>query len=330
MIINKTPYRISLFGGGTDYPSWYLRNGGEVISTTINKYLYLTCRHLPNYLDHNYRIIYSKMEQTKKVNHIKHPVVRELIKSMRIHKGIELHHDGDLPARSGIGSSSAFIVGCISIFKTLQNKSISKKNLAIQSIRFEQKILKETVGSQDQIACSYGGFNSIKFKTDGKFTVKKIEASEKNLNKLDERLILFYTGIQRRAKDVASSYVNDLNKSKKKQMKDILSYVSKAKMYINKNRLDDLGDLLNESWQKKKELSQNISNEYIDKIYRKALKNGSLGGKILGAGGGGFLLFYVQSNKISQFKKAFKNNIIIDFKFEKNGSHIILNQNKTL
>ena len=326
MIINKTPYRISFFGGGTDYPNWYLKNGGEVISSTINKYLYLSCRYLPKYFDHSYKIIYSKMELTNKINEIKHPVVRELVKKMKIKKGLELHHDGDLPARSGIGSSSSFVVGCINVLNALQNKNITKKDLANKSLYFEQNILKEIVGSQDQIAASYGGFNSIKFFKNGQFKVDKIKISKKNKEKLSNRLILLYTGVQRTAQNIASKYVKKLNNSKKNQMKDILNFVPKAKLFLKDGKLDDFGDLLDESWQKKKELSKNISNYLIDEIYEKALNNGSLGGKILGAGGGGFFLFYVKSSKINNFKKAFKNYSIINFEFENLGSHIVFNK----
>ncbi len=329
MIINKTPYRISFFGGGTDYPSWYRKNGGEVISTTIDKYLYLTCRYLPSFFDHKYRIVYSKIELAKKISDIKHNVVRELIKKNKIKKGIELHYDGDLPAQSGMGSSSSFIVGCMNIFHSLENKqNISKKQLANQSLKFEQNILKEVVGSQDQIATSYGGFNSIKFYKDGKYSVNKIKMQKNLKNDLNNRLVLLYTGNQRRAHDIAKSYVKNLTSSKKNQMNLIQSFVPKAKLYLKLGRLDDFGDLLNESWVKKKELSKKISNELIDDIYKKALKNGALGGKILGAGGGGFFIFYVKENNIKKFKNSFKEFPVINFKFENQGSHIIFKSKK--
>jgi D-glycero-alpha-D-manno-heptose-7-phosphate kinase len=325
MIISKTPYRISFFGGGTDYPSWYKNYGGEVISTTIDKYIYLTCRYLPEFFDHKYRIVYSQIELAKKVNDIKHIVVRELIKKTKIKKGLELHYDGDLPSQSGMGSSSSFVVGCMSIFFAMQNIKVSKEKLAKESVNFEQNILKEIVGSQDQIAATYGGFNSIKFCKNGTYSVQQIKLNKNTENNLNKKLLLLYTGNQRRANDIAKSYVNDLPKNKKKEMQLIYNLVHKAKVYLNNNSIDDFGDLLNESWFKKKELSKNISSELIDNIYSKALKNGALGGKILGAGGGGFFLFYVKEEKLVNFKKSFSNYPIIPFKFEKKGTHIIFN-----
>jgi D-glycero-alpha-D-manno-heptose-7-phosphate kinase len=323
VIISRTPYRISFFGGGTDYPAWYKKYGGEVISTTIDKYIYLTCRYLPNFFDHKYRIVYSQIELTKHIKDIRHIVVRELIKKTKIKKGLELHYDGDLPARSGMGSSSSFIVGCMNVFLTMQNIKASKKKLAEESVNFEQKILRETVGSQDQIAAAYGGFNSIKFNTNGSYLVKNIEIEKKNQNNLNKKLILLYTGNQRRAHDIANSYVDDLSKNKKKEMRVIQDFVYKAKVYLKNNALDDFGDLLNESWHKKKELSKNISTDLLDNIYLKALKSGALGGKILGAGGGGFFLFYVNEKKLMHFKNSFKNYPLIKFKFEDKGSRVI-------
>lgn len=328
MIISKTPYRISFFGGGTDYPEWYLENDGEVISSTINKYVYLTCRILPNFFDHKYRIVYSKIELTKKSSEIKHKVVRKLIEKHNINDGIELHYDGDLPAQSGMGSSSSFIVGCNNVLSNLSGKSYTKKKLANESLKFEQEILKEVVGSQDQIATAYGGFNSIKFFKDGKYKVQSVNIKKNFKEDLNKRLVLLYTGNQRRAHDIASSYVHKLNKSKKKQMEEILGFVYKAKKFLLNSQLDDFGNLLHESWIKKKELSDSISSDFIDKIYNKAIKSGALGGKILGAGGGGFFLFYVKKNSIDEFKYNFRKFPIISFNFEDKGSEIIFNDLK--
>ena len=325
MIISKTPYRISFFGGGTDYPEWYLKNNGEVISSTINKYIYITCRNLPNFFDHKYRIVYSKIELAKKSSKIKHKVVREFINKYEIKDGIELHYDGDLPAQSGMGSSSSFIVGCNNVLSNMSGKNFTKKQLADESLKFEQEVLKEIVGSQDQIATAYGGFNSIKFFKNGKYKVKKLDIKRNTKDNLNKRLVLLYTGNQRRAHDIAGSYVHKLNKSKKTQMNDILGFVDKAKFYLSNSQLDDFGSLLHESWVKKKELSKTISTDFIDDIYTKAIKNGALGGKILGAGGGGFFLFYVKKNSIEKFKHNFKKFPIISFNFEDKGSEIIFN-----
>lgn len=325
MLINRTPYRISFFGGGTDYPNWYKKYGGEVISTTINKYIYLTCRNLPNFFKHKYRIVYSKIDLAKKVKDIDHYVVRKLIQHKNFKDGFELHYDGDLPAQSGMGSSSSFIVGTISIFNQMQKIKLSKKKLAEESLNFEQNILKEVVGSQDQIAASYGGFNSITFNQDGSYNIKELKIKNDIEKKLNNRLILLFTGNQRRANDIVKTYVHKLTIQKKNQMMDIQNYVLKAKKYIKNGLLDDFGDLLNESWYKKKELSKNISSNLIDEIYKRALKNGSLGGKLLGAGGGGFFLFYVPEENFEKFKKSLKNYPLIPFKFEKEGSQIIYN-----
>ena len=329
MLISKTPYRISFFGGGTDYPFWYRKYGGEVISTTIDKYIYLTCRNLPEFFDHKYRIVYSKIELAQNIDQIQHVVVRKLLKHLKFNQGLELHYDGDLPAQSGMGSSSSFIVGCINTLFNIQNLKLSKKKLAKVSVNFEQKILKEIVGSQDQIAASYGGFNSIKFLKDGSYIVRDLKIGKKIEKKLNDRLILLFTGNQRRANDIAKTYVNHLTTKKKNQMLEIQSFVNKAKKYLKKGNLDDFGDLLNESWQKKKELSNNISSSLIDDIYHKAIKHGSLGGKILGAGGGGFFLFYIKDDKIENFKRAFKKYTLISFKFENEGSKIIFNSKIT-
>jgi D-glycero-alpha-D-manno-heptose-7-phosphate kinase len=325
MIISKTPYRISFFGGGTDYPDWYRRFGGEVISTTIDKYIYITARYLPPFFKYRYRIVYSKVETVNKVNDIEHIVVRELIKQSKIKKGIELHYDGDLPSKSGMGSSSSFIVGCMNIFLSLNKDLNEKKNLAQKSLNFEQNILKEIVGSQDQVASSYGGFNSIIFNTDGSFLVKPIKLKKTIKEKLNKRLFLVFTGYQRRAHDFASLYVKDLSTKKIDEMNSIQEHVTISKQYLSKGKLDDFGYLLHESWIKKKELSKHISSNFIDDIYNKGLKNGALGGKILGAGGGGFLLFYVDEKQISNFKKSLDNFAIIPFNFENKGSKIIFN-----
>jgi D-glycero-alpha-D-manno-heptose-7-phosphate kinase len=325
MIISKTPYRISFFGGGSDYPNWYRKHGGEVLSSTIDKYVYVSCRQLPKFFDHKYRIVYSSIEATKRVEDIKHIVVRNIIKKMKIKKGIELHYDGDLPAQSGMGSSSSFIVGCMNIFLSLQGSRLNKKKLAKKSLDFEQNVLKEIVGSQDQIAAAHGGFNSIKFSKNGSYSVNPLKINKSIKNNLNNRLYLVFTGNQRRAHDIASTYVQRLLTSKMQEMKLIQGYVKKAKEYLKNNKLDDFGDLLDESWKKKKELSKNISSEYIDEIYAKALNSGALGGKILGAGGGGFFLFYVKKDRINNFKRSLKNFIITDFKLENEGSKIVFN-----
>ena len=286
MIISKTPYRISFFGGGSDYPEWYMKNGGEVLSTTIDKYIYISCRYLPPFFKHKHRIVWSKLETVKKTNEIKHNAVRELLNLMKITKGMEIHYDGDLPARSGMGSSSSFVVGLINTINTLLKKKFNKKDLAKKSIYFEQKILKETVGSQDQIATSYGGLNKIKFFPGGKFQVCPIKINERNTNQLNQNLVLMYTGIKRTAHHIAKSYVKKLNRDKKNEIMQILKITKDAEKALKDRNFDDFGRLLHQSWLIKKNLSGKISSSLIDEIYDRAIEKGALGGKLLGAGGG--------------------------------------------
>ena len=265
MIISRTPYRISFFGGGTDYPEWYLKNGGEVLSGTINKYLYVSIRDLPPFFKHKFRIVYSKIEMVRDYKSISHGVVREGLKLVNkgIHNGYEIHYDGDVPARAGLGSSSSFVVGFLNALHNHLNKKISTKQLAYLSINLEQNILCETVGSQDQIAASFGGFNSIKFYKDGKFKIVKIKKSEKDLEKLSKNFLMVFTGIKRTAKFIADTYVNKLNK-KKKDLFEIISQVKTAKYLLNENKIFEFGKLLNETWKIKRMLSPSVSNELID------------------------------------------------------------------
>ena len=326
LIISKTPYRISFFGGGSDYPDWYQKNGGEVISATINKHIYITCKKLPNFFNLKYRIIYSKIENVNKVSEISHTAVKYALKFSKIKDGLELHYHGDLPARSGMGSSSSFLVGLLNVLRCYENKRFSKKDLAKQSINFEQNILKENVGSQDQVAASYGGFNSIKFFKNNTFKVTSLNSNKDFLKKLSKNLILVYTGINRTAQFVANSYSNKLASQKKRNIIKILEYVKESKKIIKDKRLKDFGLLLHESWKEKKELSNKISNSKIDYLYNIGLKNGALGGKLLGAGGGGFLLFYVESDKKKFFLKKMNQYISLPVEFSNSGSDIILNK----
>jgi len=324
MIISKTPYRISFFGGGSDYPDWYKKYSGAVLSTTIDKYIYITLRDLPNFFEHKYRIVWSKVETVKSINQIKHNAVRNLLKKFKVKSGLEIHYDGDLPARSGMGSSSCFVVGLAKILFKYINKNISDKQLVDFSINFEQKIMREIVGSQDQTATVYGGFNRINFDKK-KITVKKIK-NKKNLEKLNKNLMLIYSGVQRNAPEVAKKYVNTLTNKNKNKIKKLIEHVELGEKILNSGTIDDFGHLLDEAWFYKKEISNNISNTKIDEIYNQAKSYGALGGKLLGAGGGGFLLFYI--NEIN--KKNFLSNsdlVEIPFNFSSHGSKIIFEKN---
>ena len=325
MIISKTPYRISFFGGGTDYPTWYKEHGGSVLSTTIDKYIYISCRPLPSFFKHKYRIVWSHIENVKKIDQIKHEVVKGMLKKYKIRSGLEIHYDGDLPARSGIGSSSVFCVGLMNLLSNFQGKIIKKKQLAEKSIHFEQKVLKQVVGSQDQIAATYGGFNKIVFKMGGGFSVFPYSLKKKKIQKLNKNLLLVYSGLKRTAHHIAKSYVHKLKTSKKSHILEISNFVSEGEKILKEGKLDDFGKLLHESWLEKKSLSSSITNSRIDAIYDSALKRGALGGKLLGAGGGGFLLLYVPYHKQKNFIRHFKNLINVPFKFTSEGSNIMLN-----
>ena len=325
MIISKTPYRISFFGGGSDYPSWYKKNGGEVLSSTINKYIYISCRFSPEYFKKKYRIVWRKIENVQNINHINHKAVRELLKYLKIKPGLEIHYYGDLPARSGMGSSSCFTVGLMQSLYKIKKINLNKLKLAKKSIYFEQKIMNEVVGSQDQTSAAFGGFNKIIFNKDNSIQVKKI-SSNKNIKKLNDNLILIYTGINRTAHQIANNYVNKLTGVKSGHIKKIISYVKEGEKILNSGRVEDFGLLLNEAWMEKKALSKLITKPKINEIYEQAIKYGALGGKLLGAGGGGFLLMYMESNKRKNFFKKYKNLVNIPFNFTTSGSQIIFDK----
>jgi D-glycero-alpha-D-manno-heptose-7-phosphate kinase len=322
MIISRTPYRLSFFGGGTDYPGWYLKHGGQVLSTTIDKYLYISCRYLPPFFEHRLRLVYSKIEICQHSNELDHPSVREVMKFLGIDNGLELHYDGDLPGRSGLGSSSAFTVGLLNALYAYQGKMVSPHQIANESIHIEQNIINETVGSQDQTNAAYGGFNRIQFKQSGEIIVNPIIIGQERIKALDNNLMLFYTGIMRTAEKVAHSYVQNIDK-KEKKLNLIYDMVDKAIEILNNGKLDDFGLLLNEAWQQKRSLSNLVSNSHIDNIYTSALSAGALGGKLSGAGGGGFLQLYVPLEKQEAVKKKLSHLLYVPYNFETNGSQII-------
>ena len=323
MIITKTPYRISVFGGGTDYPEWYQKYGGKFLSTTIDKYVYLTIRQLPSYSNPQYRIVWSKVETVNQIKNIKHNVVREMLNIFKFKKGMEIHYQGDLPARSGMGSSSSFVVGLMNSFYNLKNKKISRKELAQKSIYFEQQTLEEVVGLQDQISATYGGFNKVEINKKGIFKIKKLNINNQ-IKEFNKNLVLVFTGINRTANEIAGQYVNNLM-DKEREMKEISSQVQEGESLLLKNKFDDFGRLLHEGWKLKKSLGKIITNKKIDELYKFSLNNGALGGKILGAGGGGFMLLYIPKNKRKTFKEKFKNTKVIPFKFSEGGSEIMMN-----
>jgi D-glycero-alpha-D-manno-heptose-7-phosphate kinase len=327
MIITKTPYRISFFGGGTDLNQWFKENGGAVLSTSIDKYCYISCRYLPKFFKHKYRFVYSQIEDVIELDEIKHPAIKGLLKHLNWENGIELHHDGDLPARSGLGSSSSFTVGMLNALSAIQGKHISKNELAKQAIFIEQKVLNENVGCQDQIAAAYGGFNKIEFYGEDSFKVSPIIIPEKRLTELQGNLLLFFTGISRFASEIEKSKILNFN-SKKNELNKMLEMVDiSIDILVNqKKNIDDFGYLLNEGWNYKKSLSSLVSNKEVDEIYNSALKSGALGGKLLGAGGGGFILFYAPKESHNNIIKCLSHLIHVPFKFENLGSTVALYQ----
>jgi len=323
MIISRTPYRISFFGGGTDYPVWYRKNGGAVLSTTIDKYCYITVRYLPPFFEHKHRIVYGKIENVKYTSEIQHPAVRALLEYFNIDKGIEIHHDGDLPARSGLGSSSSFTVGLVHCLNALKGVITSKFQLAKEAIHIEREILKENVGSQDQMAVAYGGFNRIVFSEDELFRVEPVTIKKEKIAQLQNHLMLIFTGLSRYASEIAKEQINSTPR-KTKELNSMQQMVDEARDILNGNGdILDFGRLLHESWKLKRSISGKVSNLTIDNIYDTALKAGAIGGKLLGAGGGGFMLLFVPPERHQQVKDALKGFLNVKFSFEKVGSQII-------
>lgn len=323
MIITRTPFRISFFGGGTDYPGWYLKHGGAVLSTSIDKYCYITLRYLPPFFEHNLRLVYSVVELCQNVDEIQHPSVRETLRYLNFDKNLEIHHDGDLPARSGMGSSSSFTVGLLNAMYALQGKMVSPRQLLNESLHIEQELIGETVGSQDQAAAAFGGLNHITFKPDGDISVRNMVVSPARKQALSDHLMLFYTGIRRYASEVASTYVPSIHE-KEKQLFRMSEMVTEGMNILADGDLNDFGRLLHQAWEEKRALSAGISNPEVDDLYSRARTAGALGGKLTGAGGGGFLLLFVPPEKQVAVRKALSNLLHIPFSFESDGSQVIL------
>ena len=323
MIISRTPFRISFFGGGTDYPAWYSERGGAVLGTTIDKYCYLTCRYLPPFFEHRYRVVYSRIEDSQTIDEIEHPAVREVLRHLDVDQGVEVHHDGDLPARSGMGSSSAFTVGLLHALCALKGRMMSKHQLAMESIQIEQEVLKETVGSQDQVLAAYGGLNHITFLPGGEISVKPVTLPRERVSELNDHLMLLYTRIKRTASDIADTYVADIG-NKDSQLGSMVGMVNEGLSILNSgDHISRFGELLHEGWQAKRDLSSSVSNEWVDTIYEEALAAGATGGKLLGAGGAGFILIFASPPVQPKVKERLKHLIRVPFSFESSGSQII-------
>jgi D-glycero-alpha-D-manno-heptose-7-phosphate kinase len=325
LIVSRTPYRISFFGGGTDYPEYYLQHGGRTLGVAINKYCYLNIRKLPPFFDYKHRIVYSKQENVNSIDEIQHPSVRETLKYLGIDYGLSIHHDGDIPARSGMGSSSAFTVGLLNSLNAINGKMSTKQELTKNSIHIEQNLIKENVGSQDQTFAAYGGLNVINFLQNGEISVCPIIMSQNRLREFEGNIMLFFSGLSRTASEVVTEQVKNTsinipNLDKMKHLVDVAYDI-----LINPDRsLNEFGELLNHTWELKKSLSSKVSNKNIDNMYEKAIKAGALGGKLLGAGGGGFMAFYVTKDKQDSVKDALKDYLHIPFNFDFEGSKIVV------
>jgi len=323
VIITRTPFRISFFGGGTDFPAWYHENGGAVLSTTINKYCYINCRIQPPFFECKHKIVYSKHETANEIDEIIHPSARETLRFMKITEGISIHHDGDLPAMSGLGSSSAFTVGLLHALYALKGKIVSKKRLAGEAIHIEQEMIKENVGSQDQVAVAFGGFNKIEFRSQHNIEVIPMTMGKDAFLRFQDHFLLFFTGVVRSASRIEADKLNHINE-RKKELETMHSIVDEAFGILSDERdILGFGKLLHESWKLKKSLSDRVSTPYIDNIYDTAMKNGAIGGKILGAGGGGFILFFVPPENRDKVRQSLGFLLHVPFRFDVLGSQIV-------
>jgi D-glycero-alpha-D-manno-heptose-7-phosphate kinase len=327
MIITRTPLRISFFGGGTDYPVWFREHGGAVLSTTINKCCYVTCRHMPPFFEYHSRVSYSKIENVNKNGAIEHPAVRGCLEFMGVEEGVEIHHVADLPARTGLGTSSAFTVGLLLALYAMREQTRNKHALALDAIHVEQNVLKEAVGSQDQTSAAYGGFNRIEFNRDGSFDVRQVIAPSSRMAELQQHFALFFTGFSRTASEIAKEQIKQ-TPQKTRELESMRLMVDEAEDIVtNPNRpIEEFGRLLHESWQIKRTLTQNISNNSLDEIYSAGMSAGALGGKLLGAGGGGFMLFFVPPEKRGELRARLKNLLCVPFGFMKSGSQVVVNE----
>jgi len=329
MIISKTPIRISFFGGGTDYPDYFIKFGGAALSTTIDKYIYITVKKLEGISEFKYKINYSKLEACNEIEEIKHPVVRACLNFLNIHDAIEIHVISDLPARSGTGSSSSFTVGLLNALYGLKGQMISKERLANEAIYIEQIVLGERVGVQDQLAAAYGSLNFFDLRQDSSFGVNRLILDLDRKKELDNNLLMFYTGVSRYAHEILEEQISNTKTDK------ITIDLNKIKLMVDQGvkilssdiSLDAFGLLLDDAWETKKSLSTAISTSFLDDIYLRAKKAGALGGKLLGAGGGGFFIFYVNQDLQEQVRKSLSELVEVNFNFENDGTKIIFYTN---
>lgn len=323
MIITKTPFRMSFFGGGTDMESFFREYGGAVLSTTFDKYCYVTVRHLPRFFDWSTHLTYSNQEYVTDVEKIKHPAIKNAMKMLDMHE-IRLLYEADLPARSGLGTSSSFAVGMLNAFYALKGKYADKKRLADEAIYLERVLCNEAGGWQDQIAASFGGMNRIEFNKDGSYDVRPIIIHPEKKQQLNDNLLMFFTGFTRFSSEMQKA--NQAGYDEKiKQLQQMYSLVNEAEAVLEDKHsdLDDFGRLLDKTWRLKRQTGGAITTDSIDGLYEKGIAAGALGGKLLGAGGGGFLLFYVQPEKREAVMDAMKDLLYVPFRFEDSGTQVV-------
>lgn len=321
MVITQTPFRMSFFGGGTDFEGFYKKYGGSVISTTFDKYCFVTVSHLPRFFDYKNQLTYRKIERTNTVDEIEHPAVREAMRYLDMHE-LRMVYEADLPARSGLGTSSSFVVGMLNAFYALKGKYVDKMKLAQDAIYVERVLCQESGGVQDQIAASFGGLNRIDFNADG-YVVNPVIISKERKRELNQNLMLFFTGFSRFSSDIAKGQ-EKATSGNIAELKAMLELVDCAQAILtSKGSLVEFGRLLDDEWKIKRALTNEISNDSIDGLYRKAIEAGAVGGKLLGAGGGGFLLFYVELDKQEYVKKALEDLLYVPFEFEDGGTRIL-------
>lgn len=322
MIITKTPFRMSFFGGGTDMEDFFRAHGGAVISTTFDKYCYVTVRHLPRFFEYTTELAYSKIERVTNLDDINHPAVREAMKMLNMHE-IRLTYEADLPARSGLGTSSSFAVGMLNAFYCLKGKYADKKKLADEAIYLERELCNEAGGWQDPIAASYGGMNRIDFNADG-YEVRPIIVSPERKKQLNESFMMFFTGFTRFSSDIQRENVI-WREDKTSRLKEMLLLVDEAEGILTDQHCDlnEFGRLLDHTWKLKRQTGRSVSTESIDELYEKGMKSGAIGGKLLGAGGGGFLIFYVPKDRQPDVLDAMKDLLYIPFEFETGGTRVI-------
>lgn len=325
MIITRTPFRVSLFGGGSDYPQWYQQNGGAVLGFAINKYCYISLRRLPPFFEHKHRIAYSKVETVNDITEIQHPAVRHVLQECKVDYGVEIHHDGDLPARSGLGSSSSFTVGLLNALAAQAGCMSSRDGLAREAIRIEQNVINENVGSQDQVWAAYGGMNRIDFHVNDSFSVSPLVVPQNHRESLIGHFMLFFTGFSRFASEMAAKKIANLDK-RADNIRAMVRMVDEAQAVITDSGRDlrDIGLMLHESWMLKRELADSVSTTDIDAIYEAGRAAGALGGKLLGAGGGGFILFFVEPRKQAAVRAALTNLIEVQIDVDYSGSKVVV------